>query len=223
MVNLLFIATLALCVVEWVAVFMDWKAARIITKPAPMVALIFWFTFEGQWMGPLMWFGAALVFSLAGDIFLLMQKRFFIPGLVMFLLAHICYIIGFTDRSLPINWISLVIFAAVAVAAFFDLRPVFRSLGKDEEGKAMLRPVAFYGSFLALMVVSALLNFLRPEWHLVPALLTAIGALLFGVSDSVLARVKFMNAGRLAHTLEMVAYLSAQVLIAYGVLMQYVV
>jgi len=222
MINLLFIATLALCVLEWVAVFMGWKVARYVTKPAPMVALIFWFTFEGQWLGPLMWFGAALVLSLVGDVFLLLEKRFFMPGLAMFLLAHICFIIGFTDLSLPLTWVSLVVLVAVAVAAFLDLRPVIRALGKDEESKAMVRPVALYGSFLALMVISALLNFQRPEWHLAPSIITAVGALLFGVSDSILARVKFMNAGRLAHTLEMVAYLSAQVLIAYGVLMQYV-
>jgi uncharacterized membrane protein YhhN len=223
MVNLLFILTLVLCVLEGVTVFMDWKTVRYATKPAPMVALIFWFTITGQWMGPLMWFGAALVLSLIGDIFLLLPKRFFLPGLVMFLLAHVSFLIGFTDRSLPLNWISLVIFVAVAVAIFFDLRPVIQTLNKDETERKMVRPVALYGSFLALMVVSAFLNFMRPEWHLVPSVITAVGALLFAVSDSILARVRFMNAGRVAHTVEIVAYLLAQVLIAYGVLMQYVV
>ena len=67
--------------------------------------------------------GAALVLSLIGDVFLLLPKRFFLPGLVMFLLAHVSFLIGFTDRSLPLNWISLVIFVVVAVAIFFDPAP----------------------------------------------------------------------------------------------------
>jgi uncharacterized membrane protein YhhN len=222
MANLLFILTLVLCIIEGITVFMEWNTVRYATKPAPMVALIFWFTITGQWMGPLMWFGAAFVLSLIGDILLLLPKKFFVSGLVAFLLAHVCFIIGFTDRSLPLNWISLIIFVVVAVAAYFDLRPVINHLQQNESERAMLRPVALYGAFLALMVVSAFLNLLRPEWHLVPAIITAVGALLFGVSDSILARVKFMNAGRMAHTLEMIAYLLAQVLIAYGVLMQYI-
>jgi len=36
-----------------------------------MIALIAWSWFSSNWTGLLVWFGLALVFSLAGDIFLL--------------------------------------------------------------------------------------------------------------------------------------------------------
>ena len=219
MANLLFILTLVLCIIEGITVFMEWNTVRYATKPAPMVALIFWFTITGQWMGPLMLVRGRFVLSLTGDILLLLPKKFFVSGLVAFLLAHVCFIIGFTDRSLPLNWISLIIFVVVAVAAYFDLRPVINHLQQNESERAMLRPVALYGAFLALMVVSAFLNFCGWHWYRPHH---RRGSVAFRCLRFHPGRVKFMNAGRLAHTLEMIAYLLAQVLIAYGVLMQYV-
>jgi len=41
------------------------------------------------------WFVTALVCSLAGDVFLLYGDRYFVPGLVSFLLAHLAYTFGF--------------------------------------------------------------------------------------------------------------------------------
>jgi uncharacterized membrane protein YhhN len=41
------------------------------------------------------WFVIALVCSLAGDVFLLYGDRYFVPGLVSFLLAHLAYTFGF--------------------------------------------------------------------------------------------------------------------------------
>src|SRR6185503_13370199 len=41
---------------------------------------------------------AGLIFSLAGDIFLMLPDRF-IPGLVSFLFAHVFYIAAFTYES----------------------------------------------------------------------------------------------------------------------------
>src|SRR4051794_41583322 len=41
------------------------------------------------------WFVAALVFSLAGDVFLMLPRDLFVAGLSAFLVAHLCYIAGF--------------------------------------------------------------------------------------------------------------------------------
>ena len=40
------------------------------------------------------WFVAALVLSLAGDVFLMLPKDLFVFGLGSFLLGHIAYIVG---------------------------------------------------------------------------------------------------------------------------------
>src|SRR6059058_5243145 len=41
------------------------------------------------------WFVAALVLSLAGDVFLMLPGDRFVPGLASFLLAHVLYAVGF--------------------------------------------------------------------------------------------------------------------------------
>ena len=41
------------------------------------------------------WFVAALVFSLAGDVLLMLPREQFVAGLSAFLVAHLCYIVGF--------------------------------------------------------------------------------------------------------------------------------
>ena len=41
---------------------------------------------------------AGLVFSLGGDVFLMLPSDQFIKGLVSFLLAHICYIVAFSSE-----------------------------------------------------------------------------------------------------------------------------
>ena len=40
------------------------------------------------------WFVAALVLSLAGDVFLMLPKDLFVFGLGAFLLGHLAYIVG---------------------------------------------------------------------------------------------------------------------------------
>ena len=94
-----FYAILAIAIIDWVAVWRGWSKMRLMSKPLTLMLLLIWFTSIGFWQGGLLWFGLALVFSLLGDIFLLWEK-FFAPGLGSFLLAQICYVIGFTQDGL---------------------------------------------------------------------------------------------------------------------------
>ena len=56
----------------------------------------------------------ALVFSLAGDVFLLDGDRRFIPGLVAFLLAHVAYTIGLIVAP-DWSWVGFGVGVAVTV------------------------------------------------------------------------------------------------------------
>ena len=40
------------------------------------------------------WFVAALVLSMLGDVWLMLPRDLFVPGLVSFLLAHIAFVVG---------------------------------------------------------------------------------------------------------------------------------
>ncbi|MQB01909.1 MAG: hypothetical protein GEU78_16820, partial [Actinobacteria bacterium] len=42
---------------------------------------------------------AALLFSLAGDVFLMLPRDLFVAGLVSFLGAHVCYIVAFQPSA----------------------------------------------------------------------------------------------------------------------------
>jgi alkylglycerol monooxygenase len=148
---------------------------------------------------------AALFFSLLGDV-ALMLPGLFIPGLVAFLIAHLCYIALFR-RGTP--WfaskaaLACTLLAAGGMYAFLfpKLDPVLKVA------------VAAYATIIALMAAQAIgrATILRD-----PASIgVAIGAVLFMVSDSLLAINRFATPIPLAQFWVLATYYAAQVLIAH--------
>jgi uncharacterized membrane protein YhhN len=219
--NLLGVIVL-LMVVEWVVVAKKWKKLRVITKPAPMIAMIIWFNLMGKWQGPLFYFGMGLVFSLLGDILLLLSFRYFIFGLVAFSLAHFFYIVGFNVILPEFGVIFWILLAAVILAAFSNFRPILNAMRKDRYQRRLTVPLLFYAIIISLMLFSALLNTTRPGWGLQDGLLTCLGAILFYISDSLLARERFIRSTKFGGLLVMVSYLLGQLFIALGVLNHYI-
>jgi uncharacterized membrane protein YhhN len=86
---------LAAALVDWAAVARRWRGLEYVAKPAVMLALLAWLWQRGPWPAPLAAFAVGLVLSLAGDVLLMLPPRFFLGGLVAFLLAHVAYIVGF--------------------------------------------------------------------------------------------------------------------------------
>jgi len=148
---------------------------------------------------------AGLVFSLAGDVFLMLPKDRFIAGLISFLIAHIAYIVAFTagvpfgDRP-----VLLLPFLALAAIVLFFLWP---RLGK------LRIPVLVYVAALVTMAWQASIR----AAHLPGSIGAAIGALLFVISDGVLAINRFRVKFRLAQAIVMTTYVIAQMLIALSV------
>jgi uncharacterized membrane protein YhhN len=71
------------------------------------------------------------------------------------------------------------------------------------------------------MLVSAWLTLVRPAWMGGAMILVLAGASLFYVSDSVLAREKFIHPVRSGGLIVMVTYLIGQLLIASGAIWQH--
>lgn len=151
---------------------------------------------------------AALVASSMGDVFLdIGPERLFVPGLGAFLAAHITYTVLFlknptqsTSKGLSRTFGPAgVVVYAIAFALW--LAP---SLG------ALKIPVGLYIGAITAMVIAAIRS--RFGWRV------ASGALLFLVSDSLLAIAKFKApfAGR--DYLVWGTYYAAQYLIARGAL-----
>jgi uncharacterized membrane protein YhhN len=150
---------------------------------------------------------AGLVFSLAGDIFLMLPAKRFVWGLASFLIAHLCYIVAFTARAglrEPL-WLGLP-FLALALVAAWQITPRARGLR---------RPTTVYALVLITMAWRACVL-----WAVVGdahALLASLGALLFILSDTTLAVNRFMRRFRYAQMVILSTYYAAQCLIAWSV------
>jgi uncharacterized membrane protein YhhN len=214
-----FLFAIFLMVVDCYAVASHRNKWRILSKPAPMIVLIIWFSMVGSWQGNLVWFGIAMVLSLLGDIFLLFPFRFFIAGLGAFSLAQVFYIIGLNSSQGLVNPSAWLIPFGVGVIAFLNFRPIVLRIQKQPSVRKLLKPVLFYAVLLSLMLGSGLLTLLHSGWNGVPAVLIAFGSAFFFTSDSILAREKFIHPSRYGGLLVMVTYFLGQLLLATGSVM----
>ena len=214
--NLTLIAiALLFALLDWIAVARGWNALEYIAKPAVMVCLIAWLGVNGGWSGPLLWFTAGLVLSMAGDVFLMLPKERFVAGLVSFLLAHVAYVIGLNTTPLPMSVVTIILLVIVVLVS---TRLFFRiSQGLVATGNSQLKiPVMVYTIVISLMLFSALLAYVRPSWSPGAALLVGLGATLFYLSDSLLAWNKFVSPLKYGRLMVISTYHAGQVLITLG-------
>jgi|SRR5271157_256262 len=152
-----------------------------------------------------LWITVGLAFSLAGDVLLLTPDRFFTLGLSAFLLTHIAYLFAFTrDTRFPARlgvWILYLLFAACCNFLLFSRLPAGLRL-----------PVAIYSVFLLSMAAQAMGRFFLLRTS--APRFAAIGALLFVLSDGLLAFNRFYKPLPLALLLVLLPYYAAQWLMA---------
>ena len=147
---------------------------------------------------------AGLIFSLAGDVFLMLPSDRFIAGLVSFLIGHIFYIMAFTSGTgFSFSLLSLLPFAIYGAVMFSILAP--------HTGKMKL-PVSAYIAVILVMAWQACARWGQTGGA--GALLAFLGAGLFVISDSVLALDRFRGKFKAARLLTLVTYFSAQWLIS---------
>lgn len=224
MINWAFFCVLIAALVDWYAVFGEHYRLRYLTKPLVLILLIVWFVRSGGWGGSGVFFGIALVFSLFGDIFLLKgllkaRPSFFQWGLVSFLIAQLAYVIGFNQPRPLLSLPTLGIVVAVTLVSYFNGGRLIRSLNAQPSQKSLVLPVTVYMIALSLMLASAINTLLRSDWLAPAALLAALGATLFYISDSILAHDEFSQPIRTGEMLVTVTYHLAQIAIISGYLM----
>ncbi|MGD8244230.1 MAG: lysoplasmalogenase [Anaerolineae bacterium] len=197
---------------DWLAVARGRRDLELVFKPATLVALLVvaWLLTQGPHDArQARFFLPGLGFSLLGDILLMLRgKRFFLGGLVAFLLAHVCYVIGFNPTVPP--WSSFVILIPVAAIAAFLFRALARGLRQRGEG-GMLAPVAIYSAVLSGMLFSAWATLFRRQWTGLRQGLAIAGASLFFLSDAMLAWDRFVESFPRAHLLVHVTYHLGQI------------
>ena len=218
--TLLLILFLIFAVLNWTAVALENRRLEYFAKPATLILLILWFVSRlPSDIPPIgLWFLGGLVFSLAGDIFLMLPGDHFLKGLIAFLIAHISYIIVFNLTGPVLNWTSLLTAAVVTFIAVLILRRLVLSM-RTTGRTALVTPVVIYAFFLGLTLWSATSTLLRQEWPRVAGWLTAVGGALFFTSDAAIAWNRFVGPHLGGRTLEMITYHLAQLFLSAGVLM----
>ena len=215
-----FFLALVIAVLDWIAVARKWQRVEYFAKPATMLALLAWLGVNGGFQGSMMWFALGLLFSLGGDIFLMLPRERFILGLVSFLIGHICYLIGFNSTGMVFNAASLILLVVVLFTGYQVYRRVAMGLKASGNGKLKL-PVLVYSIVISMMLFSALSTLVRPDWRLSAALCASSGALLFFISDSTLALNKFVKPIPNGRMIVMVTYHLGQLLIALGAALRF--
>ena len=147
----------------------------------------------------------------------MLPNKKFIAGLVSFLFAHIAFIQGFSSGIPKFSAAGLILLILVALNAFEVFRRIsngLRSRGQD----SLISPVLIYTIVISLMLVSALLTMVAPnsEWNPFPSLMVSFGALLFVLSDTLLAWIKFVNPIKYGNIFVIVTYHLALIAITFG-------
>ncbi len=206
--------TLGLAVCDWVTVARGWRKAEYFFKPATMLALILvagLLSTQTTHAWAALFFLPALGLSLAGDVFLMLPgEGFFLPGLVAFLAAHICYSLGLNPALPP--WPAALLLLPIVAAGTWLYRSI--RAGLQRSGRHSLQwPILVYTAVISFMLLSAWATWFRPQAGVLFPLLLGLGASLFYLSDAMLAWNRFVRPSPGARLRVMIAYHVGQILL----------
>lgn len=180
---------------------------KYILKPGTMVFIIAIGAMKANEAGLYGWLILlGLLFSVAGDIFLMLPGDRFVSGLIAFFCAHLIYVIAFPGEWVLSGvsiWIALLLMVAVIMYFMLVRREV-----RQEGGVGLQVAVLLYIGIISWMVFKA---YLSGEWILLA------GALFFYLSDAILGWNRFKKQYVWGEYAVMITYYTAQTLFALSV------
>lgn len=210
-----------LATAEIIGTHIEYLPLIFATKPLLMVTLFVWFylqTKESANNKFRKYLLLSIVFAFGGDTFLMFlpfDEIFFLLGLGSFLIGQLFYVFAFSNSIMtskkafnkPLGIILLTTFLSYYALLMYSLFPYLEDF---------LIPVLVYGVAVCAMGVSSgwRLNKVSKESFA----LVFIGAMLFVLSDTLIAVNQFLYKGKLlnAQVAIMITYVLAQYLIAKG-------
>jgi uncharacterized membrane protein YhhN len=152
---------------------------------------------------------AALILSLVGDLFLMFKKRFFLAGLISFLLAHVAYLVAMSLEQ-PWQLSDAGWLLPPVLGAGWVTPRIWSQLGK-------LKPAVLVYVLALTLVAFRLLARVgeRDGIGLVAAGFSAAGAILFVTADSILA-LRYFAKRHFPYIIEFTPYVAAQLCIVLG-------
>ncbi len=201
---------------EILSTLIDIPFGHLICKPAIMITLGLYYLVTQRSRNeslsvPLI---VAIIFSCAGDVLLMFQEsnaNYFMFGLGAFLVAHVFYIFAYKQHqgagsADELQGLRKIRFALPIVLSGTGLITILYNRLGD-----LKIPVVLYASILTYMVLVALFRFGKTNVR--SFALVFGGAILFMISDSLIAINKFLEPLPQAGFWIMLTYISAQFLL----------
>jgi len=163
---------------------------------------------------PNFWYVLGMFFCFVGDVLLMFKgANFFMYGLAAFLLGHIVYIkitVSFLPKDLTVKMIT----SAFPFVFFFGILMYLIYPNLNE----MLIPVVVYGVTISTFGSVAFLNYRGDKST--ENLWLFIGAIIFILSDSLIAMNKFYEPNEMYGVTIMITYILAQFLICKAMIVK---
>jgi len=215
------ILALIFAALESLALWKKLDKLEYMAKPAVMICLFMWLYLSTGMQGLMLWFGIGILFSLAGDVLLMISlDRMFVFGLIAFLLAHIAYLVGFQNELMEITAWSVMLIVLLAINGVRLIRRIVSSI-KAKGQMRLVYPVILYAVVITVMLYAAMTTISNPDWTTRAAFLVSAGAFLFYISDLILAWNKFLSPIKNGRILNIAAYHLGQIGLIAGVISQF--
>lgn len=191
---------------DWLAVARNAKVLEYVAKPATTAGLVgVAAALDVPREAPWVLLIVALVFCLAGDIFLMLPHDAFIPGLGSFAVAQLLFASGFVAEG--INGIRLVVGLVVVAPAAVLLGRRFLGAIRRSGRTELVVPVAAYLLVISAMAVASVAA---------GSIVAVAGAVTFMASDSLIAESRFVAERRWHSVGIMVTYHLALAGLVFG-------
>lgn len=215
------ILAIAFAALQALVLWKNWGRLEYVSKPAVMICLFAWLYSTTGLQGVAFWFGLGILFSLAGDVFLMISlDRTFIFGLIAFLLAHLSYIAGFSRQLTSVPAESIFLVVILVLGAIRIVRRIIGAMRAKGENKLII-PVIVYSTVISIMLLAAMSTMFDLTWKTSASLLVSMGAFLFYISDIILAWNKFVSPIKNGRLFNIITYHLGQIGLMAGVISQF--
>lgn len=167
-----------------VGIFLEFAPLRLATKPWPILCMI-------AWLWPIAsresrWIAAGLGLSALGDVLLEASSDAFLPGLVAFLIAHLCYIAAFLGHTRRLAILPMLLAGLFGIGVFLWLQPALGGLASPVLAYIGVICIMWARAFAAWSDASERGGRRSAGWAL-------LGATGFVVSDVLVAYTRFVE------------------------------
>lgn len=174
---------LVLSALDWVAVACRIRPLEYVCKPAAAAAFLATaLALDPTSDASRTWCCVALAFCIAGDVFLMLPRDAFLPGLAAFAVAQTCFAVSFALQE-PTALRLAIALVLVVPGAMILTRRIVGALARGGT-RSMVLAVVLYVVVISAMVVSAVAG---------GTAVGIVGALLFLASDSLIAEHRFVS------------------------------